>query len=173
MFASRTAADMQDPLRVLMVEDDVDYARTVQAVLEQGTHGAPIQLTLSHSLSDALQHLVDPCPDAVLLDLHLGDSGGLETLLAVLRRCPHTAVAVITGMQDRDLELRLVQAGAGCVLHKGATLDGHAIRSGIDRAIIRRERERLTTDVATYVERLSTSAQNIEEALRRLERGRL
>ena len=83
-----------DPIRILLVDDDDEYARLVGAQLRASS--VAMSMDRVGSLSAAMLALEDGRFDAVLLDLCLPDSDGLSTIdsLAGHRQrpavdCPH------------------------------------------------------------------------------------
>jgi DNA-binding NtrC family response regulator len=111
--AVRGERDMPETqlLRVLMVDDSVDYAATLQVMLEMS--GAPIEFEHRASLSEALERLKDDRLDVVLLDLNLPpESAGLDTLRAVTSAYPSMPVVVLTSMDDQDTEVQALREGA-------------------------------------------------------------
>lgn len=67
------------PVRVLLVEDNLGDARLLLAAMEEA-HAADFELKRVGQLGDALKHLGAEPFDAVLVDLSLPDSHGLDTL---------------------------------------------------------------------------------------------
>jgi signal transduction histidine kinase len=123
------------PLQVLLVEDDEAHARLAELWLENEGHGR-FAITHVTRLSAALERLTASAPDAVLLDLSLPDSDGLETFRSVRAQAPATPVVVMTGNGDETLALQAVHEGAQDYLVKGdidARLVVRALRHAIER----------------------------------------
>lgn len=79
--------------RILLVEDSRSDARLLEATLQDaGVHR--FQLTHVERLDEALAALGEGGIDIVLLDLHLPDSQGLETLAELKREQPGVPVVV-------------------------------------------------------------------------------
>ncbi|MFN8669880.1 MAG: response regulator [Gemmatimonadaceae bacterium] len=107
-----------DPVHLLLVEDsagDADLVREYFSAVR-----TPLQLTAVESLAAAREALRDRLPDAVLLDLHLPDSSGIETLLRVRRLVPEVPAIVITGDLDHELRQQLLATGATACISKGS-----------------------------------------------------
>jgi signal transduction histidine kinase/ActR/RegA family two-component response regulator len=91
------------PLRVLLVDDNVDAAHTLQLFLRAAGHVVEI----AYCATDAVELAKVFRPDACLLDIGLPDFDGNE-LARRLRRMPQTAGAILVAMtgygrqQDRD-----------------------------------------------------------------------
>jgi PAS domain S-box-containing protein len=146
----------QDSIAVLLVEDDLAYARfasqTIAAV-------APEYLVIHvPALAPALERLQHARLDAVLLDLGLPDSEGLGTLLAVAQAVPALPIVVLTGRSDEGLSRAALRQGAQDYVIKGeADADQlvRALRYAIDRkrAVASVERRlRLLNDASALLE---------------------
>ncbi|MFL6138694.1 MAG: response regulator [Frankiaceae bacterium] len=97
-------------LRVLVVEDSADDARTVTRTLQAAD--AAVEVTVARRLDEVGPALDQQRFDAVLLDLTLPDSAGLETVVEVCGRAPTIAVVVVTGNRDAGLPAQSLRAGA-------------------------------------------------------------
>jgi two-component system, cell cycle sensor histidine kinase and response regulator CckA len=135
------------PLRVLLVEDDEAYAGLLSA--ELGAIRAPLRLEHVTSLSAGVAALGDPMPDAILLDLALPDSMGLETVKRMHAAAPGVPIVVVTSHDDEWTALDAVKQGADDYLVKGSA-DGHAVarairyareRSALRRTLVAREEQ--------------------------------
>src|SRR6266545_861005 len=151
---------MLEPTRILLVEDSRSDARLLEATLQDaGVHR--FRLTHVERLDEALAALGDGSVDVVLLDLHLPDSQGLDTLAELEREQPGVPVVVLTGLDDEELAVRAVQAGAQDYLPKGvvdgallARLIRHAVERhqiGVELERARAEQIRLRDQFLTHV----------------------
>lgn len=95
---------------LLLVEDDPSYAALVCDELAHSE--GPFQITRVDCLHDAVERLQKGGIDAVLLDLSLPDSEGLDTLNRLRAAAPEIPVVVVSGRQDRELAMAAVQSGA-------------------------------------------------------------
>jgi signal transduction histidine kinase len=87
-------------LRVLVVDDNVDAAQTLQLLLEAGGH----QVSVAHTALDALEMAQATSPELCLLDIGLPDISGYD-LARGLRSLPATAQATlvaVTGYGRRE-----------------------------------------------------------------------
>ncbi len=130
-----------DALPVLLVEDSAADAVLVTTQLEKF---APGEFTISvvDSLSLAQQGLKQHAFAAILLDLSLPDSSGLDTLGRIKAAAPQVPIIVMSEVDDESIALHAVQHGAQDYLVKGSA-DGHVIARVIRYAI-----ERQRTDEA-------------------------
>ncbi len=123
------------PLRVLLVEDNPADIRLVQEMVREVGTG-DLVLTPVERLHQALEHLASEGFDAVLLDLALPDSIGMETFVRTHTHSPGIPIVVLTGLTDELLAVQAVREGAQDYLVKGK-VDGHflvhAVRYAIER----------------------------------------
>ena len=88
--------------RVLVVDDEVDFLRSIVERLtlrNMGAHGVS-------SGAEALRFLADHEVDVVLLDMKMPGMDGIETLREIRRLQPDLAVIVITGHASPELSDR-------------------------------------------------------------------
>ena len=98
-------------IKVLLVEDDPLQARLVRRFLRSPS---PQSFEVEHaeSLAAAVQKLITWSAEVVLLDLTLPDSSGANTFLRIQTQFPALPIVVLTGLNDEELGVQLVQAGA-------------------------------------------------------------
>ncbi len=102
------------PLRVLLVEDDVAFRRSVSAYLEDSGF---FVLEAEDGLA-ALQLLSQQTPDLIISDLRMPRMSGLELLDAVKARATKIPVIMISGTADKVLLAETTQLGASGYLTK-------------------------------------------------------
>lgn len=127
-------------VRVLVVEDDAVYKHLLMAWLHQGDGFEPDAVG---SLAEARARLRTEGFDAILLDLNLGDSSGLDTLETLQELAPSTPIVILTGMGDEEQGVAAVEAGAQEYLTKsgvGADELRQELRIAVARANAERER---------------------------------
>ncbi len=133
--------------RILLVEDDPADALLVQRTL--GTPAAPgfgFRLYRSQDLAGALERLDEGGIDVVLLDLHLPDSQGADTVARVREHESEVPIVVFTVAGAEEMALRSLQAGAQDYLVKGELSQSglrRAIRYAVERRRMRVEADRL------------------------------
>lgn len=123
-----------EPLRILLIEDDVGDAVLVEELFADS--GLTVRLTWRPSLAAARGDLADG-PGCVLLDLNLPDSAGLPSVAEVLEAAPGAVVLVLTGMADEQTAIAAVNLGAQDYLVKGK-VDGDLLSRSIRYAIERK-----------------------------------
>jgi signal transduction histidine kinase len=123
--------------RILLIEDNLGDARLLAEVLKD-VPGQPFELVHANLVSRALEWLTREHFDAILLDLSLPDGNGFSVLRCLLDEAPRIPVLVLTGLNDEQMALNALSAGAQDYLVKGS-LDGGFIARAIRYAIQRKE----------------------------------
>ena len=85
----------ENTLSVLLVEDDMVDRTQLERLLHRST--LPAKIITTERLESAIELLKSTHFDVVLLDLHLPDSTGLETLTTLSKNQPRVAIVVTTG----------------------------------------------------------------------------
>lgn len=110
---------MSDHLvKVLLVEDNSDYAWMLRLVLTQ-IYPEQFELVQVDSLQSAFEQLQAGGYDVILLDLALPDSTGYDTFVKIRQKVADIPVVVMTALDDREMALRAVRDGAQDFLVKG------------------------------------------------------
>ncbi|MCR4437790.1 MAG: response regulator [bacterium] len=128
---------VEEPYKVLLVEDNPGDARLVEIALSE-PGPLPFSLERVGLLSAALRRLEKEKFDVVLLDLSLPDSQGLDTVVAVRKQNPEVPVVVLTGLDDERSSVEALHMGAQDYLVKG-TATGETLRRTIRYAVERRK----------------------------------
>lgn len=147
--------------RLLMIEDNPDDAVLLRATLEGA--GAAFEILHASRFEEALAMIRAQPIDVLLLDLHLPDSSGLETVRRCRAEASRIPVVVMTGLRDLSLGIESVRCGAQDFLVKD---DLHADRlvNALTHAI---ERER----VLLCLRESATLAHRAEMGLHRIVHG--
>ncbi|HEY0827522.1 MAG TPA: diguanylate cyclase, partial [Bacilli bacterium] len=115
-------------IKVLLIEDNPGDTRLIQEALPPAKD-AWFDVTCVDMLKSGIELLAQETFDAVLLDLSLPDSEGLETILAVRGQAPVIPIVVLTGFDDETTALRAVQYGAQDYIIKGQVNSTSIMRS--------------------------------------------
>ncbi|MBF0495687.1 MAG: PAS domain S-box protein [Deltaproteobacteria bacterium] len=137
-------------IRVLMVEDNPADALVIQDMLAKVALVAYDIKTVGR-LSDALEMLSSAIFDAILLDISLPDSTGLETLAKIHQLSGQTAIVVLTGTDDEEMACEAVRQGAQDYLIKGE-IDANLLSRSIRYAMERRQTEEERRALAAIIE---------------------
>jgi diguanylate cyclase (GGDEF)-like protein len=125
--------------RVLIVEDDPDWAFLVGEVLgENSTMG--FVATAVERVADARRALLGGGVDCVLLDLSLPDAHDLEGLVELQEVAPDVPVVILSGLEDEEMAVRAVRNGAQDYLPK-SNADAGRLARAIQYAIERKRVE--------------------------------
>jgi signal transduction histidine kinase/CheY-like chemotaxis protein len=130
---------MEENLHILLIEDNSAEAFLLQESLAQVDH--PPDVIHAEKLDDALAYLKEKKIDAILLDLALPDSEGLETLERTNAEAGYLPIIILTGLQDEAVAIEAVRKGAQDYLLKGQTGARQLVQT-IQRAIERKRLER-------------------------------
>lgn len=129
----------EDPLKVLLVEDNKGDAVLVERALRQAMMGA-LTLCVCGSLESALLALSEDNFDIVLLDRSLPDVVGFSGLQSIQNHSPKMPVVFLTAYQDEETALEAIQQGAQDYLFKDK-IDAHVIKRAIQYASLRKQFE--------------------------------
>ena len=105
-------------IRILVVDDTVTYRKILS---EAAAALASVRLVgTAASGAIALQKLEHTATDLVLLDVHMPELDGLDTLRRIRERFPQTDVVMVSGISDRqaDCTIQALEAGALDFIHK-------------------------------------------------------
>jgi two-component system cell cycle response regulator len=127
--------------KVLLVEDNPGDARLVKEALSELAK-PPVELVHCETLAKAVEFCSETLPDAILLDLGLPDSQGLDTVRRVHAAANNAPIAVLTVRDEEELAVQSLQEGAQDYLPKsqitGALL-WRALRYAMERQRIQLE----------------------------------
>ena len=154
------------PVQILLIEDNPGDARLIKEFL--GETGRTFELDWVNSLSKGLKRLDGK--DAILLDLTLPDSIGLDTFRKVHSEAPALPIIVLTGNDDETLSSKALQEGAQDYLVKGQVSGGQILARSIRYAIERKRiEEALKSEILTHKKlesELIIAKEAAEEAVR-------
>jgi len=130
---------------VLLIEDDPADAQLIMEILREEPENV-MEIIHVDSLARGLEALANGGIDVVLLDLTLPDSSGHNTFFMLAKHVPTMPVIVLTGMDDKDLAIRIVREGAQDYLVKSLvdyTMLARSIRYSIERKQTLMEKDKL------------------------------
>ena len=115
------SAALDKSLRILLVEDSPSDAALLQEnILLSGVKDSRVHVV--QSLHEAADYLKNNHVDAVLLDLTLPDSSGIDTVREIGRIAPDLPVVVLTGTDgvvDRAEGVLRLRARVGALVDHG------------------------------------------------------
>lgn len=154
-------------LKILLVEDNRADAVLLQEMLSRG-QTEPFDLVWVDRLGKALETLPQQACDAVLLDLQLPDSKGLETLDRLHAANPVIPIVIVTGAEDENMAMQAIRQGAQDYLVKGMLSPRNIIRVvryAIDRRRVEenmREAQRREMEAQAAVNAARTARDTIQ-----------
>ncbi len=138
---------MPDKLKVLLIEDHPETADAVQRMLSVAEGSSPtITLERAENLQKAITRLDASSFDAILLDLNLPDSRGLDTLSRIRPHRGNAALIVWTASDQEDIAFGALREGAEECLVKGDVAGPGLVRRL--RLAVERRQEKLRGEPA-------------------------
>ena len=110
-----------EPIKVLLVEDNVADAELVRWALAKAT--GPFSVSCAGRLSEALAEMTSRSFDVALVDLSLPDSYGLDTVLRIRQHSPKMPIVLLTGNDSDETAIAALDRGAQDYLVKDRLLD--------------------------------------------------
>lgn len=96
------------PLRILVVDDEVDILDAIRTILEKEGH----EVATAATAHEGLERLQSHRPHVVLSDLRLPDIDGVELLKLVKKQHPEIEVVLLTGFGTIDVAVQAMREGA-------------------------------------------------------------
>lgn len=106
------------PNLILIVTGDAIDAKALQDVLGKA-RDAPFVIEWVTQMADALKRLRAGGVDAIMADMSLPDSQGIETFDKLFAVAPHTPIMTLSARDDEALAMEAVQRGSQGYLSKG------------------------------------------------------
>ena len=107
---------------IIIADDHPLFRAALQAALRQGLQNPEIHEAGSIA---ALQTVLEqvPCPDLILLDLHMPGAHGLSGLIFLRGHYPEVPVVIVSASEDQQVIHRAMQHGANGFIPKSSPLD--------------------------------------------------
>jgi FixJ family two-component response regulator/anti-sigma regulatory factor (Ser/Thr protein kinase)/putative methionine-R-sulfoxide reductase with GAF domain len=157
-----------DSREVVLIEDSADYARAVKSMLDYQPGEPPYEVTHFTKLADALAYVPQSGACCLLLDLNLPDARGIEAVSELQEVAPQVPIVVLTGVDDDQIALDAMHAGAQDYLVKARAdvdLITRSIRYAMERVRSERHRAELRREQSRRAE-----AEAMAGTISRLER---
>ena len=107
---------MQEPIRVLVVDDHAVFAEGLRLLLERDERMRVVGI--ASSVAEATALASELRPDVILMDQCLGDERGVSAIGRIRELVPGTSVIVLTGSAMGGTVAGAVEAGASGVIEK-------------------------------------------------------
>ncbi len=151
---------MDKKIKIVLIEDNPGDVRQIKEMLKE-VDASRFELKYFDRLSTGLAGIVEGTADAVLLDLGLPDSQGLDALKKVHVEAREKPIVVLTGLFDEMIGFKAVQEGAQDYLVKGH-VDGNLLVRSILYAIERkRAKEALEMALKNWQKTFSAIADGV------------
>ena len=151
---------MSTPLQhIILVEDNEDHAVLILRHLKQQAH--KFRFTRAGTLKQAREFLAQHSVHAVLLDLFLPDSNGLDTLKSILKFDQKIPVIVLTSLNDDNIAMEALQKGAQDFINKDEMTTSSLLRS-IHYSI---ERKKTELELLAHRELLNAIVDNSQSVI--------
>lgn len=126
-------------LKILLIEDNLADADWIGEILSKYSWQ---KSNLRHvkRVKEAVDTLCEDNFDAILLDLSLPDSQGIESLDIVKQKAPQLPIVVLNTVDDQNIAVRSLRQGAQDYLIKGQ-FEGETLTRSICYAIERQRTE--------------------------------
>jgi len=148
-----------DKINVMLIEDNPGHARLIKEMLKEA-RSAAYALQVFDRRATGQKALLSGLFTVVLLDLHLPDSEGLETLTQIHASDPNVVVIILTSLDDEETAVEALRKGAQDYLVKGQLNPDLLLRS-IQYSI---ERKRIEQDLVKRERELEIKTIDLEEA---------
>jgi two-component system, NarL family, nitrate/nitrite response regulator NarL len=110
-------------LRIAIVDDHPLFVRGLELLLPSVTEGRAVVAGTAADASAAAGLVLRCAPDLALVDLHMPPPGGVRAIAAILRAAPQLRVVAMSGLDDPELILAALRAGAQGYLPKTSEPD--------------------------------------------------
>ncbi|EKD34583.1 MAG: PAS/PAC sensor hybrid histidine kinase [uncultured bacterium] len=147
-----------DKLSILLIEDTPADILLIKEMLSE-IKRLSCKLTEVATLKAAIGLLSHADFDAVLLDLYLPDSQGIDTVRRVISQFPESAVVVLTGLNNERTAVQAIRYGAQDFLGKGDLSPMMLLKSviyAIERKKFLQEKEDLLDDLALALKKIES-----------------
>ena len=105
-------------IKLLLVEDNQKEAERINTMLKEGLQNQFI-LEQRLSVSEALDLVQQESFQAIILDLHLPEGQGFESIPQFIQYCPGAPILILSGVEDEEQAILAVKSGAQDYLIKG------------------------------------------------------
>ncbi len=129
----KTAEPLEESVRVLLVDDDEDdYLLTADLLSE--IQGWKFQLDWVSDFDDGVAAMRQDSHQVYLIDYRLGARNGLDLLREGVRAGCRSPMILLTGQEDRTVDVQAMQVGAADYLVKGR-IDAQTLERSIRYAL--------------------------------------
>lgn len=154
-----------DPLKILIIEDDEDDAFYIKDILKEGLSDSPPTIDHLSSLESNLKQINPFSYDLAMFDYRLGKTNGIELVRNFRDQNCSIPIILFTGQGDQEVAVEAMKAGANDYLTKGK-LSIESVTKSI-RYVLGLQKEAALRKEAE--EKLRTSHTNLTKAHKELQ----
>jgi len=152
--------------RVLIVDDELSVRKMLAVMLTQGG----IRCSHVSTPEEALKKLENESFDAVISDLRMGPTSGMDLLDKIHGRYPDMAFLMVTGVADVRVGVQAMKQGADDYLLKPFDMD--EVLTSLGRALGRKQLEREVQDYRLRLESMvAERTHQLQAAMSQLEQN--
>ncbi len=160
---------MEQPLRILHLEDDPDFIALVSAMLEK--EGIPAEFVSVSDYEGFSAALEQKSFDLILADYLLPSCNGIQALQAARAKCPDVPFLLISGTIGEQAAIESLRCGAtDYVLKERLERLEPAVRRAVQEARERNQRKRVETELVRREKYFRTLTENSLDILTILNR---
>ncbi len=128
--------------RILIIDDDLDFAASLKLILENANY----QPLLAHSEEEALESIENNAVDLALIDIRLGKDNGIDLLFKLKKIQPGILCVMVTGFGSMETAIQALKYGAYDYLRKPVNPEELIVSLNRGCEKIRRAREKQAGD---------------------------
>jgi PAS domain S-box-containing protein len=149
---SLTERQASEAIRILHVDDDIDFAEMATAFVER--EDDRFEVETANSVNDGLARLADSTFDCIISDHDMPSQNGIEFLKAVREDYPELPFILYTGKGSEEVASDAISAGATDYMQKESGTDhfsvlAERIKTTVERTRAGRQRQQLTEAIET------------------------
>ena len=108
---------MTDPIRVMIADDEDSVRSTLSSLLS--SEPDIVVVGEASDAEGAIEMAASRRPAVAVLDVRMPHGGGLRAASEITERSPETRVLALSGLEDADSILEMIDAGASAYVSKG------------------------------------------------------
>lgn len=118
MVTTAKPDEQHEPVKVILVDDHRFFREGVRNVLKT----TPDVMVVGETATglEAIEMALTKQPDVILMDVQMPGLNGIETTQRILRVVPHVGIIIMTMLEDTDVLLSALRAGARGYIYKDA-----------------------------------------------------
>jgi PAS domain S-box-containing protein len=129
----------REKIKILLVEDDEDDYIVTRVLLSE-IRGVDYELDWISTYEEAVGTICSSDYDVYLIDYRLGEHTGIELLRMGIEKGCRAPIILLTGQEDREVDMEAMKAGASDYLVKGS-MDTQLLERSIRYSIERKRAE--------------------------------